>query len=468
MPRRLATSLALLIAISAGIALALPAGAAANGCPLRTSQGTAGTTADPIRIDTVADLNMLASSATCYAGSYVFQQTADLTLTAVFTPIASNATPFNGTYDGGGRTISGLTIDNTSAGSYKGMFAVISGGTVKRLTLRGASIVGTLWYYGVVAGEARNGSLIEQVTVIDSSVVSAGHGSEYMGGVVGEVDGSTVRDVQVSGLSVAIAVMNDYIGGIAGAAVNGAVIDRASADVSISGAGSYVGGIAGIAQQSGTVITDAYARGSVTGAYGIGGLLGAFYGGGGPITRSYATTQVTASGSGVAGGLVGRVLSTPVPPSAVASFWDVTTSGQATSANGAVGKTTAELTALATFVDAGWTIGSTWSAARTWTICARANGGYPFLSGAYTTATEPCTAPATPAAASTTGVPTPAGTLTTRNARLTGNIIRTQVTVSGAAWCVRPAACSRSSHGGSSKPRSRPRNARCARAAAPP
>jgi hypothetical protein len=59
--------------------------------------------------------------------------------------------------------------------------------------------------------------------------------------------------------------------------------------------------------------------------------------------------------------------------SSTGSFWDTQTSGQATSAHG-TGKTTAEMKAAATFVDAGWD-GTVWS------IDANTNDGYPNLQG---------------------------------------------------------------------------------------
>ena len=423
MSRRLATCLALILVLGATVALALPGTAAANGCPLRLSQGTTGTATDPIRIDTVADLTVLANNASCYRSSYVFQQRADLALTGVWTPIGPVGAGFNGVYDGGGYTITGLLVDQTAVATYKGLFGVLDGGTVRNLTISHGVIIGISSYYGVLAGNAVAHSLIENVTVADSSVSSLGTGSEYMGIVVGGLYDSTVRNATVTGGSVAIAVTNDNVGGIVGQMYgSSALIERSSADVSISGAGSYVGGLVGIIYSSGA-ITDSYARGTVQGAYAVGGLVGAIYSGGGPITRSYATTHVVSTNE--IGGLVGWVTAAPAAD-AVASFWDTQTSGIATSSNGAVGKTTSELTATSTFADAGWSIAAGFDATKTWAMCAAVNGGYPFLTAAHATAPAACI----PAAAAATAASTPA-TIRVRNARLVGNTIRTQITVSG-------------------------------------
>jgi len=68
---------------------------------------------------------------------------------------------------------------------------------------------------------------------------------------------------------------------------------------------------------------------------------------GGIITASYSTGFVSSRGS--VGGLVGA----GGPGGVTGSFWNIETSGQTASLAGA-GKTTAEMLAAATFLDAGW------------------------------------------------------------------------------------------------------------------
>ena len=65
----------LLAGALAATLFALPTTAQANGCPLRLNQGTDGTAANPIRIDSVADLQVLTDNDTCYRSAYVFRQT---------------------------------------------------------------------------------------------------------------------------------------------------------------------------------------------------------------------------------------------------------------------------------------------------------------------------------------------------------------------------------------------------------
>lgn len=429
MPRRLAHLVVVLVAIATlGGAFGAVPSAATGTC--NPGGGGDGSASSPFLIANAAQLGVLSSTPNaCASGGYRYLQTADIALTGVFTPIGPDATPFTGVYDGGGHTITGLYVDQTAVGMFKGLFGLINGGTVRNLTISGARIIGISPQYAIVAGYAYSGSLIENVTVIDSSVSSYG-ASQNMGGIVGYLQASTIRNARVAGLSIAIATSNDNIGGIAGGMYNGAVIERSSADVSISGSGYRVGGIAGYVSFNST-ITDSYARGAVAGSNSVGGLVGMFISPGtSVITRSYSTVRPTATG--VAGGFVARD-SSPAATPAVASFWDTTTSGQATSVNGAVGKTTSELKDAATFSNAGWSIAANWDASRTWGICARANDGYPFLTAAYTAATEPCTdrtVSATTAAASAAAATST--TLSTRNARVIGNTIVTQVTLPSA------------------------------------
>jgi hypothetical protein len=94
-------------------------------------------------------------------------------------------------------------------------------------------------------------------------------------------------------------------------------------------------------------MSNSYSTGSVIGNDNVGGLVGK-NDGTGTVSNSYSTGNVT--GNLHVGGLMGRnqgIVSN--------SFWDIQTSGQATSAGG-TGKTTAEMKDITTFSDAGWKI----------------------------------------------------------------------------------------------------------------
>lgn len=150
---------------------------------------------------------------------------------------------FKGTFDGNGKTISGLKIANRSGSDAAGLIGVLDGGTVKNVTLEVdidvASKANEL-AAGCV-GLLTNNGLIENVTV-NGSVKS----EKAAAGIVSRVIKSgTVRNCHnhatVSGTSY-------NIGGIVGAAYydnEGMTIEGCTNDGAVSGTYA-VGGIAGL------------------------------------------------------------------------------------------------------------------------------------------------------------------------------------------------------------------------------
>ena len=165
----------------------------------------------------------------------------------------------------------------------------------------------------------------------------------------------------------------------------------------VTGLGRFVGGLMG--ENQGTV-SNSYSSGDITGLGWVGGLTGF---NGGTVSNSYSSSNVT--GSEHVGGLVGEnwlggTLSDCYSTGSVTgivdvgglvasnngtvsnSFWDIETSGQATS-DGGTGKNTEEMQDIATFSGAGWNIiavanADTRNPAYIWNIV---NGvTYPFLS----------------------------------------------------------------------------------------
>jgi len=161
--------------------------------------------------------------------------------------------------------------------------------------------------------------------------------------------------------------------GLFGRLASGAEVrDLGVVDVNVVGSGNCVGGL--VADNAGGAVTRCYSTGTVTGGSSVGGLVGnnggtvtycysmaaidgtGQYGGcgglvganSGSVTGSYSTGPVR--GASYVGGLVGRCYA---GSDATHSFWDTQTSGQATSAAG-TGKTTAEMQAAQTFLNAGW------------------------------------------------------------------------------------------------------------------
>ena len=178
---------------------------------------------------------------------------------------------YTGTFNGGGHTITGLTV--TGSNEYAGLFGRIgSGGKVMNVKLEGVQI------------ESDN----------EMSAV---------GGVVGYSYGN-IENCSVSG-SVS---SNSTAGGVVGAQLGGS-ITGCNTSATVKGV-TYAGGIAGYTNGGGS-LTGCYATGSIsvenntTNAAWAGGVVGS--NGSSTLTACYATGSVTSSGSGTiyAGGVTG-------------------------------------------------------------------------------------------------------------------------------------------------------------------
>ena len=169
---------------------------------------------------------------------------ADITLPTVaegesnWTPIGTYDHYYNrytGTFDGGGHTITGLTI-NQSGTDHVGLFGCIGGrGTVKNLTLENVNIIGHDNVGGVVGSTDYDSSTVTGCTV--SGTVS---GNSNVGGVVGYHYASTVSGCTASG---DVTGIGNNVGGVVGYN-NSSVTACYHASGSVSGA-NFVGGVVG-------------------------------------------------------------------------------------------------------------------------------------------------------------------------------------------------------------------------------
>jgi hypothetical protein len=131
------------------------------------------------------------------------------------------------------------------------------------------------------------------------------------------------------------------VGGLIGQ--NHATVRESYSVGSVTG-DSYVGGLVGWNKEGS--VSDSYSSASVDGELLVGGLAGSNRA---VMSNCYSTGTVT--GLEYAGGLVGRNYEGTVAD----SFWDIETSGQATS-DGGTGNTTAVMQDLTTFSGAAWDI----------------------------------------------------------------------------------------------------------------
>jgi len=322
-----------------------------------------------------------------------------------FAPIGNLATPFIGTFNGLGHTVSTLTIN--LATPDVGLFGVTGSGAV----IRNVGLVG-----GSVTGLAGTGALVgnngPDTSISNSYSSGSVSGAAGTGGLVGSSTTGSISNSHATGNVVGDA----GTGGLVGSNTSGAISDSyATGDVSgAAGAGGLVGsntsgaisadfatgsvtGAAGtgglIGSNTSGAISTSFATGSVNGAAGTGGLIGSNTSG--AINNSYATGDVNGgTGAGV-GGLIGSNTSGTVMNTYAAggvsgtgasrgaligssdanvvsnSYWDKTTSIEVNSAGGGIGMTNAEMMTQANFTSA-TTANSpdnpAWDFANTWTM----------------------------------------------------------------------------------------------------
>jgi len=209
-----------------------------------------GTEEDPFLITDADELYMVRS----YTGrSYFFRLENDIDLTEFisenfpengWSPIGSSSSPFCGTFDGNGKTISGLTINN-STGNGLGLFGYFRG-ILKNLTVKGA-VVGNDNIGGIV-GLAELYSSTEATSILDCRFEGSVSGHSGVGGIVGRMnDQNHTRylNIRRCGVKGTVVGSNYYIGGVVGSC-SGHEIQECWMSGEIKGS-MYCGGICGYA-----------------------------------------------------------------------------------------------------------------------------------------------------------------------------------------------------------------------------
>ncbi|MFB9274980.1 cadherin-like beta sandwich domain-containing protein [Cohnella cellulosilytica] len=201
--------------------------------------------------------------------------------------------PFSGQLDGDGHWITGLVIRRGDEGRV-GLFQYV-GGQIDNLSIVGADVVGGS-QTGILAGYMYLG------TADDVHVSGELEGESFVGGLVGEIQHSQVRN---SGSSAAVKGTGTHVGGLIGAdtnSTNGNIIMNSYAEGDVEGQGTYTGGLIGLLM-TGTV-ESSYASGKVVGENEVGGFVGSvFYGS--VIRDSYALGTVR--GNSAVGGFAGNI-----------------------------------------------------------------------------------------------------------------------------------------------------------------
>ena len=219
-----------------------------------------------------------------------------------WTPIGKDDNKaYTGTFDGNGKTITGLTV--TGSYKYAGLFGDIDeNGTVKNVVLEGVQITSdnSSGYAGGVAGDSWG-------TIENCSVSGSVSGTTFAGGVVGSQWGGSITGCNSSATVKGVI----FAGGIAGETNSGASLTGcyATGDVTVENDGtnnSHAGGVVGY--NGGGTLTACYATGSVTGSG-----SGTVYTGGvtgsndlGTLTACYHAKGTVNGPAGTTGGVAGR------------------------------------------------------------------------------------------------------------------------------------------------------------------
>ncbi len=235
-------------------------------------------------------------------------------------PIGSDVNPFKGSFDGGGKTITGLYI-NDSTLDYAGLFGCVNAYSISvhDMSLTGVSIKARD-YVGGIAGSTSN----HGVKVYNCFVSGSVKGHDGVGGMVGLFYGS---------------------------------LSNCLSACRINATGWDAGGVAGLAGLNSQINT-CYAIGTVSGGINVGGVVGLLYN---SVTNCVALNP-SVSGSSNVGRMAGSLLMTG-SLSGNAAFAGMTGGGSDKIATGLDGE---DITAAN--IKADGTLGGCFTADNGWTV----------------------------------------------------------------------------------------------------
>jgi hypothetical protein len=194
-----------------------------------------------------------------------------------------------------GRDHVGMFAGSITDGELRNMF--ITNSAPGPVTVQGHD------YVGGIAGYSRARGLIA-----DSSVSVSG--ASIVGGLFGALENQAIENITVSGQVVGTgSARYDFVGGVVGLSINGAMIQYAHATGRVTGNGSGVGGVVGASVESGyfhALESNATVTQTLPAAWGVGGIVGIYLGGEFSDPRAVpATAADVVTGFNAVGGVVG-------------------------------------------------------------------------------------------------------------------------------------------------------------------
>ena len=271
--------------------------ASGRGWDVANLGGTAHTDYDYMRVHDVYDLQNINAKRD---GRYILAGNIDAGVTNTwnrtvygiegFLPIGENyATQFTGRFDGAGHTLRGLYI-NRPHENTQGLFGYTSGGArIENLSLVDGNVEGNYGVGGIVG-------YVQDTVIRNVSYTGRVVGDQIVGGIVGSMLGGSIQNVWHAG---AVSGTGHSAGGIVGYAGDAAKIQNVCNTGAITG-NERVGGIVGAIADS--TLQNAWSTGPVTGSQWVGGIVGAMENN----TLRYVWNTGTVAGSQQVGGIVGE------------------------------------------------------------------------------------------------------------------------------------------------------------------
>lgn len=259
-----------------------------------------------------------AETAAAYADKY-YKLTDDIDLSCDlnYIPVGSSeACPFKGSFDGDGKIIKGLRINNT-AKVASGLFGYLSAATVRNFRIENAKVDSGYALSGVIAGMADSATIQDiivnavfraygkeiSISAADYAPVTTNN-SGYAGGIVGLARTSTVKGCHFSGNMTAY---GKFCGGIVGTTYNSLIEDcSVAAGTPVHIYYHYTGGIAGRALGKDNELKRCTFEGILASTgYSNGGIVGQLLGG--KVTSCALGSKGSVNGDKYfVGGIVGQ------------------------------------------------------------------------------------------------------------------------------------------------------------------
>ena len=206
-------------------------------------------------------------------------------------PIGNSNKPYQGTFDGNGKTITNLYINAEQ--KFMGLFGYTYEGTIKNLTFEYANVTNTNSYAGVLVGNAFWRSTLQNIKISNTCQIKGGN---YTGGIAGSLDGNASNCVNYATVQ-----GKEDVGGLFGYYSRTGNSMTACANYgNVTATSNTVGGLVGY-YSSGT-IQDCANYGNIEGTNNVGGMAG--YVSKGKMQNVFCYGNVSATNNTKRGGMV--------------------------------------------------------------------------------------------------------------------------------------------------------------------